>query len=110
MEKSGKGSVLVCLTVIISVGIVTYGITSFGRSIERSCDSIKDGMVYLRPTSIPSSINLKFSSNSIETASRNIADGMKNSPTIKIPPVLNLNLAGNGGSELKVNLNRTGNP
>ncbi len=116
MDKSAKATFIVCVTVIASVAIVTYGVICFGQSLERSCDKIKDGMRGQKTMHIPSTINLKVSSSSIESvghniekASKNISTGMMNSPRVTIPSNIGLSLSTGRSADLKVHLHKTGN-
>ena len=89
MENSGRVNLLGSIMIIVSVGIFTFGIISFGRSFERGCSRISNS----GPTHIPSSIKVELSSNSLEIASQAIAQGMKNSPAVKIPSNMNFTLS-----------------
>jgi hypothetical protein len=104
MDKSVKGSFGICVTVIVSISIFTYGIICFGQSLERSCDNIKDGMRGASKMHIPSTINLKVNSSSIEKASANIRDGLRGVPTTNIPSTISLDLRSGRSQSLNVNM------
>jgi hypothetical protein len=120
MDKSVKGTFIVCVTVLASAGIVAFGIICFGKSLEKASYTIERGMANCgnniskgirnsgNRVSFPSKIQLQVSSESIESvghniekASKNIYNGMIGS-MVSFPSEIKLDLRSGGNKGIYV--------
>jgi hypothetical protein len=122
MDKSVKGTIIVCVTVLAAAGMVTYGMILFGQSLESASYNISHGMTNSAKTisnglansgsrvSFPSNIHLQLSSKSIESVGRDIEKASKNisnglvGATVQIPSEIKLDLNSSSNTGVKVNL------